>query len=386
MLKRRVFAFSALILGQIKVRAAAAKAYCDVLEARVSAQRLIVSDVFGADTFVSSRRPDDVRRASRWDEGIQFEPAPNVLPILDGGDDDTRAVPAFLTSPRQALADASVDDRSRYFRSGLPMLICAGILLIAWIGAGRSGSLARPAPSAADAIAEQFSGSDEGSVRPGIEVATIATRLEFAPRFAVFYADLLSKDGVCGDGDALDTIESATSIMIRNLPPGTVLSVGEQVSATAWRLQPDDVKAIVMKIPADHSVPIQAKIESLDSTGGVLGQMAVEVRETSKQPPIAGAASQRKTNREAASKSGAAKRRPSASGVQQVAKKPGATSDAPPAQPANPAQQQLFSQLPFLPGAYDKNAPPTTSVGQQILINLGVIPAPPVSASLTQNN
>lgn len=381
MLKRRIFAFAAPILGQIKVRAAAAKAYCDALEARVSAQRLVISDVFGADAFVARSSATEVsQRAARWDEGIQFEPSRR-----DGSDDDLASAPAFLTQPRAERIDDQPDGVARYYRGTLPMLVCTGLLLTAWISTGRSGPMASPVPSAADALAEQFSGSDEGSVRSGIEVATVFPRLEFAPRFAVFYADLLSKDGVCGDGDALDTIESAASIMIRNLPAGTVLSAGEQVSATAWRLKPEDVKAIVMKIPADHSVPIQAKIETLDPTGAVLGKMAVEVRETQKEQVAVGAG-QRKIVREAPSKQATAKRRPTAGAAQQAAKKYGAIGEAAPPQPAKPAQQQLLGQLPFLPGPYDKNAQQGTSVGQQILINLGVIPAPPVSAALTQNN
>ena len=54
-------------------------------------------------------------------------------------------------------------------------------------------------------------------------------------------------------------------------------------------------------------------------------------------------------------------------------------------EPENPAKQQFSFQLPFLPGPYSKTPPPGTTVGQQIMINLGVGPDVLMTA-ITQKN
>ena len=376
---------AARILGWLKGQAVAFKAYCNRLEARVSAQRLIVSDVFGADTFVSKT---DIRerskRLARWDDGLDFD-LPSVAPKFNSSDDEFSAVPVFLTRPRLAPGKDQSDEAVHTVRRYVPTLVCAGLLLVAWMSTGRTGPFSQTSPSAADAIAEQFASSSEGAAAVSHGTPDSDARLQFAPRFAVLYAELLSKDGVCADGGAMPSIQSAVSVMIRNLPPGTVLSAGEQVSATAWHLNAKEIDSVVVKIPADHNGPIQAKIEKLDESGGVVGQMAIEVRDTANDPTLGAANQRKKIYRPAGVKVSSAKRSKASASPQQAVAKAGPASAAT-TETETPAKQQFSLQLPFLPGPYSKKPPPGNTVGQQILINLGVISDVPATSALTQNN
>ena len=394
MLMRRILLAAALIFGWIKALTGLAKNYCDRFEALVGAHRLIISDVFGADTFVSSdRTPEASRRAARWDDALDFGPA-SATSRPHGDDADGSAVPVFLTRPRAEPETEQADAAPHRLRRFLPTLLCAGILVLAWISTGRSGPFSQSAPSSADAIAEQFAGS--GAAPPGAALEKIShgtleadRRLQFALRFADLYAELLSKDGVCADGDPFgnmrDASSSAASIVIRNLPPGTTLSAGAQMSATEWRLQPNEINALIVKVPSGHTGPIAANIETLNSSGGVIGQMAVDVRSTAKDPVLGAARERKKIYRPAGAKIAAVKRSKNDGGAQPSAATSPTTSGAATAEPESPAKQQFSFQLPFLPGPYSKTPPPGTTVGQQILINLGV-GTEVLTTAITQKN
>ncbi|MBR2536828.1 MAG: hypothetical protein IKE66_12225 [Hyphomicrobium sp.] len=388
MLIRRILLAAAQIFGLIKALAGRAKTYRDRFESLVGAHRLIISDVFGADTFVSSERaPEASRQDLRWHDGLDFGPE-SATSRLGSNDTDGSPVPAFLTRPRLEPDTDKAVAASHVLRRFLPTLLCAGILILAWISTGRSGPFSQSAPSAADAIAEQFSGSGAAPEKVSHGTLDADKRLQFALRFADLYAELLSKDGVCIDGgpfaDMRDASSSAASIVIRNLPPGTTLSAGAQMSATEWRLQPDEINALIVKVPPGHAGPIAANIETLNASGGIIGQMAVDVRSTAKDPVLGAARERKKVYRPAGAKIAAVKRSKNDVGAQQAAAMPSSASGAT-TEPENPAKQQFSFQLPFLPGPYSKTPPPGTTVGQQIMINLGVGPDVLMTA-ITQKN
>lgn len=388
MLMRRILTIAALIFGWIKALAGLAKTYRDRFEARVGAHRLIISDVFGADTFVSrGRTPDASRRDVRWDDDLDFGPE-SATSRLDGIDADGSAVPAFLMRPRVEPDTDQPVAASHVLRRSLPTLLCAAILILVWISTGRSGPFSQSAPSAADAIAEQFSGSGAAPEKVSHGTIDADRRLQFALRFADLYAELLSKDGVCAEGgtiaDMRDASSDAASIAVRNLPLGTTLSAGAQVSPTEWRLQPDEINALVVKVPPGHTGPIAANIEALNASGAVIRQMAVDVRSTAKDQVLGAARERKKIYRPAGAKIATAKRSKGDS-VQQTAATSSSANGAAAAEPATPAKQQFSFQMPFLPGPYSKTPPPGTTVGQQILINLGVGPEV-LTTAITQKN
>lgn len=389
MLIRRILLAAAQIFGLIKALTGLAKTYRDRFESLVGAHRLIISDVFGADTFVSSERaPEASRQDLRWHDGLDFGPE-SATSRLGSNDTDGSPEPAFLTRQRvEPDTDQSVA-ASHALRRSLPTLLCAGILILAWISTGRSGPFSQSAPSAADAIAEQFSGS--GAAPENVSHGTLDAdrRLQFALRFADLYAELLSKDGVCADGGTIDDMRDASSgaasIVIRNLPPGTTLSAGAQMSATEWRLQPAEINALIVKVPPGHTGPIAANIETLNASGGVIGQVAVDVRSTAKDPVLGAARQRKKIYRPAGAKIATSKRSKSDGGALQTAATSSSASAAAKVEPENPAKQQFSFQLPFLPGPYSKTPPPGTTVDQQIMINLGVGPEV-LTTAITQKN
>lgn len=414
---------------QIEACAAVARTYLKSVEARIQSLDIMVSDVFGADAFVSRRaspppmpiaEPAEKARA-RWDEGLEFDASGPGAPVggetvCEGtsvdrncetqsdaiGEDVPRAAPRFLIPAvyGHRLNDDLPEPAKGIVRSRLLVLSGAFLLLIAWINAGQSGTLRRSQPSAADSLADRFSGSDDGTSVASNDTPHLVARLRFAPRFAVFFAEFAPVNGASGEklappaepaardldaddneNSALARMHGASSVVIRNLPPGTVLTPGLRVSQTDWKLKSDELKSIVVKVPADRIRPIRATIEMLGDNGASLGEMAVEIREH----PAAAKENQRETAAVAGGAIAPAKRRPVRAVAGQVASKALAKSDGAKAAPANPSTQPLFPQLPFLPGPYSATPPPGNTVSQQILINLGVFPATP-SAALTQGN
>jgi len=430
MTKRWISAAAAAMLSQIEAYAVAALAYLKGFEARVSSHDIIISDVFGADTFLprnsspepGPNAPPDGQPARRWDDGLVFAPRSSNrfhdIPRLSAADyavlapfsepetyDDggrLGAAPHALVPQHRGEARLSAALRPR-----LPMLICAVLLLMVWINAGQSGPIKRPPQSAADSIAERFAGADKGSVKTGIDVPSPDARLLFAPRFAILYAQFAPEPGQLdskigpkdednaddlepddGEIPALARMQRASYVMIRNLPHGTSLSVGEQLLSKDWKLKSADLKSVVVRVLADRPGPIRATIEMYSETGASLGDMAVEIRELASKP-AGGTAGQQKANRLAGGKSANQKRRTvSANAVQATSKPAGKVEIAkgpPGSPPGSSAKPQIFTQLPFLPGPYSAEPPAGNTVSQQILINLGVEPAS-LPAALTQSN
>lgn len=401
MSKRRFLAAVGPVFGTIKARAVAVKASLNALEARLNAHSIMFSDVFGADAFVDERAhrtkrssDADIRNISRapvqWLDGLEFEPAPPAKQtaqhhqtLMRVSDEKAGVLPTFLDRPR-AVPSPGTSETPRtaliVLRRHLPKLLGACLILLIWISASRSGPLLKVSHSSADAIAEQFSGASDGL---GPDSQNAPARWNFAPRFELFYDDLVI-DRFCvaesAVGDGLAPLLGAESIVIRNLPSGTLLSTGERLSPTAWRLKPGALETIAIKVPAGYDQPIQATIETLDRSGGVLGKLAVEIREAAREPRIA---NQRKLNSSAGNKTAGMKRRPN-SGAQQLASKSPPSGDAPTVSSDSPAPKQPLPLLLFLPGSYDKNAPLGVTADQQILINLGVPAASP--PALAQKN
>lgn len=403
MSKRRFLAAVGPIFGTIKTRVAAVKASLNALEARLNAHSIIFSDVFGADAFVEeSARSHPTKSSSdagrrtvsgatvAWDDGLEFEraqPAEQTTQHLNTlvrvSNENAGVLPTFLDRP-QIVPSPATSELPRtpliVLRRHLPKLLGACLILLIWISASRSGPLLKVTHSSADAIAEQFAGASDGL---GADSQNAPARWNFAPRFELFYDDLVI-DRFCvaesAAGRGLEPLLGAESIVIRNLPSGTLLSTGERVSPTAWRLNPGELDTIAIKLPAGYDQPVHATIETLDHSGGVLGKLAVEIREAAKEPRVA---SQRKVNSITGNKTAVMKRRPN-SGAQQLASKPPPTGDAATASSGIQAQKQPLPLLLFLPGPYEKDAALGVTADQQILINLGVQAASP--PALAQKN
>lgn len=401
MSKRRVLAAVGPVFGKIKAHVAVIKASLRTLEARLNAHSIIFSDVFGADAFVEERARAHTRttsdagsrRVSRgivpWHDGLEFEPAQPAKQSAEAREmlvrDAARAgvLPAALDRPRTVPSPGTPEPGHApaiALRRHLPKLLGACLILLIWISASRSGPLLTVSHSSADAIAEQFSGASDG-LAPDSQNAP--ARWNFAPRFESFYDDLVIDRFCVADnpaGQSFEPLLGADSIVIRNLPSGTLLSTGERMSPTAWRLKPGELDTIAIKVPAGYDQPIQATIETLDHSGGVLGKLAVEIREAPREPRVA---SQRKLNSITGNKTAAMKRRSNGSG-QQLASKPPQTGDLATTSSDISVPKQPLPLLLFLPGPYDKDAALGVTADQQILINLGVPAASP--PALAQKN
>lgn len=400
MSKRRFLAAVGPVFGTIKARVAVAKASLHKFEARINAHSIMFSDVFGADAFVEessrarTKSSSDAggRRVSRgivpWHDGLEFEPTQPAQQSVEAREtlardaDRAGVLPAFFDRPRTVPLPGTPETGrapALALRHHLPKLLGACLILLIWISASRSGPLLTVSHSSADAIAEQFSGASDG-LAPDSQNAP--ARWNFAPRFESFYDDFVI-DRFCvaesAAGHGLEPLLGAESIVIRNLPSGTLLSTGERMSPTAWRLKPGELDTIAIKVPAGYDQPIQATIETLDHSGGVLGKLAVEIREAPREPRVA---NQRRVNSITGTKTAGVKRRPK-NEAQQLASKPVQTGEVA-APPSDIPTKQPLPLLLFLPGPYDKDAALGVTADQQILINLGVPAASP--PALAQKN
>jgi hypothetical protein len=307
----------------------------------------------------------------------------------------------------------------RSARARAPALLMAAVVVLLWIGSGQSNPLPQRRNPDADAVADRFSRSgppDRPPVTaPGItafgtteDADIVGARFDFAPRLGGLYQD----DGIVtgstpdaatppGDGAAISNEDQlnpdaavpaaapvssdAGLIMIRNLPVGTLLSAGKRVTRTDWALTRNDLANVIVTLPPARRAPIKASIEVYSMAGLQTGTMAVEIREQrSQQASGPHKARIYRPAGERPPRSAAMKKRvasvnatvPNVNDSPSVKQPAGEHTPA----PAAPAKTSLFPQLPFLPSSQGSGTLQNSdSVGKQILINLGVLPAAPVA-------
>lgn len=411
---RRAFLKYFPLVANCMVRWLAAGLACAArLEAHIAKRNVIMSDVFGADVFFARAatplNPPSQKPASdacaRWDAALDFESPPTAM-LHDA--ESVLPPPLFLCRSKPEQADDAARVTQPAFRIRWRMIAIAACLLVVWIGAGQSDPLAPSTPPqirnlAADALADTFSGGPSRTMAAA-EVSAVYddARLHFAPRLARFYASNVSTTGSVSaqpinaetsdsappddeasgmnpNDAALSLSRETALVMIRNLPEGARLSAGTRVSPTDWALSSGDLKSIVVTLPDNRNAPVRAMIEVFAMSGAPAGAMSVEIREQESGLQQASTPRRAKVYRTAAGKPASQKRRTKPLAASQQTGNANAA-------PTSPATQQIQVQLPFLPGPHSAKPPPGTTVGQQILINLGVPLSPPVAVGFAQNN
>lgn len=386
------------------------------------------SGSLGADTFVSGARfkapaPDApvVNTGQEgWAKALDFSQPPHLDASIP-----QQALPRFLeprsTHPPLEISTPAAGPRPQWTPRvvGLTVAFC---LVVAWIGTGRGNPLLpephHPHNPQADTVAEKFARSDRaaGSAAEdsdggfydfGSGSGITAARFEFAPRFADFYATgkVFVDDGeagqqrdshvvaqplMTGSNPSPVVVQPVTNdagvVLVRRLPAGSVLSSGTRVSPTDWALAPSELRSVIVMLPAGQHLPIKADIEVYGISGAPAGTLAVEIREQK----VRAASGQRRvradrTNRvRPAVRSAAIKMQKVPAPVQQQAQPNAAQKQMPPSTAnanaamaliTKPSPQPQFPQLPFIPGAMSLTPPAAgDTTGQQILINLGVVP------------
>jgi hypothetical protein len=421
------------------------------LETHVLARSILVSDVFGADAYHangSATPANNEKRAAAqvlaWDSALDFS-APQTSgikarpvgievrahvpaagneadadhpPFIEEDDPAQKALAVLAAVWQHARRGAVVvSQRLQYgIRSRGPALALAAVLVLLWIGAGKSTPLQPQRNPGADALADRFSksGSSQSgpSIRAPVQDNAVASsellndgglnsaRFNFAPRLGGL---LLDSGGMDDSGSqpwvpdanqdpnhepsataerdvetgAIPVPGDAGSVLIRNLPAGTVLSKGKQVSATEWAIARGDLDNVVVTLPANRRGSVKAVIEVLSTTGSQMGSMTVEIRE--QRVKTASAPRRGRVYRPAGEKAPLpASWKKQAALVNIVVPKAAPTQSPPPATqdaaPAISAPKSLFPQLPFFPSPAGTVLPKTNdSVGREIMINLGVV-------------
>ena len=378
------------------------------LESAAGRRSIILSDVFGADVYQRRRQADAEQHempaqssaSYRWDAMLDFSPPTSGGSICPSQQRDGGApLQAPMPSRRSGAAKQIWNCNGR--GAHILAVLLATVVILICIGAVRSDTAPLRRNLDADSVAERFSHPEtearNGAAGNGFapagfssEVELMPRRVDFAPRLGGLYAP-----GENGDDLKIQTPDSVVDaagtspadingalpssdvslIMVRNLPAGTTLSAGKRVSATGWALARADLDTVVVTLPAGHPAKVGAMIELFNMAGSQTGTMTVEIREQRLKPVVAARRARAARNPRGPANQQATTK----SGFQ----KTGQTQTA----PAAPAEKTtLFLALPFLPGPTGTpSANPGTTVGQQILIGLGVIPSNPV-ANLAPKN
>jgi hypothetical protein len=367
------------------------------LDAKALARSLIYSDVFGADTYTSrSPEPDQhdngrkaVVKIAAWDAALDFSPPSQIV--------EAECPQYVARSAGRKVRDA--------IRARVSALLIAAILVLLWIGVVQSNPLPQQRNPDADAVADKFSGGGQ-PVRPPVtessapsfdtleDAGIIDARFDFAPRLG----DLIDSDSiVAGPDDVTDAASSvplssdAGLILIRNLPAGTVLSAGRRISATDWALTRSDVGNVTVTLPANRRGPVKATIEVFSMSGSQAGTMVVEIREArvrqaavTKRSRLYRPAGERRPRSAAQKNRAAAKNAKASNSTSASGAPPQAARQGSPVTAA--ANTSAFPQLPFLPGPTGAANPSSgNSVGQEILLNLGLSATTPDLALAPKN-
>jgi hypothetical protein len=378
------------VLKKIASATAAISNLSDTFEAKALTRSIIYSDVFGADTYApgqpqpgyTGKNTNPVGKISAWDAALDFSPPCQTERVNYPGN--------AAQSVCRRVTDALL--------ARTPALLIAAILILLWIGVVHSNPLPpnsseRRRNSDADAVADKFSGVS-APVRPPVtetsapsfdtleDAGITDARFDFAPRLG----DLIDSDSVvAGPEDGTDAASpvpfsnDAGLILIRNLPAGTMLSAGRRISATDWALTRSDIGNVTVTLPANRRGPVKAMIDVFSMSGSQAGSMVVEIREARvRQAKALKRSRVYRPTGEKRLRSAAIKNRAAAKIAKPANPTPSSAASSHPAQQNPPvtaaaASTSAFPQLPFLPGPPGAAIPSGgKSVGQQILINLGL--------------
>ena len=412
MLRLFCFEYFSRLCRKLKPAGGAIAKFVRRLDSKASSGSILFSDVYGADAYPGDRTEKD-RRVHAPDASSKFEAWDSALDFSPLQPGNNRDVPMFLAASSAGTAavaaapglPAIVLTVLQFARARAWPLLMAAVLIVLWIGTGQSNSLPQPGNSDADAVADKFSRGDTPQ-RPPVtdaivpsfdrleDTGTSDARFDFAPRLG----DLIDSDTTAAEPEAdtaaansVQLSSDAGLILIRNLPAGTALSAGRRISATDWALTRSDVGNVTVTLPANRRRPVKAVIEVFSMSGTQTGTLSVELREqrvrqasVSKRSRIYGPAGERLQRAMASKRAVRAAKLDAGGGPANGAgqQKSVQQNNPPPTQNA----QQVFSMLPFLPGPPGSVKPTAgKSVGQEILINLGLSPTTPDLALAPKN-
>lgn len=246
--------------------------------------------------------------------------------------------------------------------------ICTGGLLLKFADAAPVSTARNPA---ADSLAGRFADTEHDG-----EPEQDERRLQFAPRFKGLYP---ARDGGLQTASitpaklAASPADAPGLVFLRDLPRGSSLSAGLQISNRDWAVSRGDLDGLTITLPDSGQRRIRARIEFTAQSGFPLGAATIELRTAT-----TGALASRDRDRPQAAKkprvprSIAAGAKPTAAAAADTASNAVAV--------AAPGPKPGFV-MPFLPAAGKSEAEASDSAGKQTLINLGVLPGSPFEAA-----